>query len=129
VTPDVATYLSNNPWATLTGGQRDDDHDGFGNMCDAKVTAAGSNVNSFDVAAFRAASNHARSGDDCGATGGRPVCANYDLDGVGANIGTGDFARLRALSALPAGGHLPFGSGRCPTCPLLCQAGTAGSCN
>ena len=31
----AADYLTANPWATLTGGQRDDDHDGFGNRCDA----------------------------------------------------------------------------------------------
>ena len=31
VTPDTATFLANNPWATLTGDQRDDDDDGYGN--------------------------------------------------------------------------------------------------
>ena len=36
VTPDQASFLGANPWATLTGGQRDDDHDGYGNKCDAK---------------------------------------------------------------------------------------------
>ena len=32
----AADFLTANPWATLTGGQRDDDHDGYGNKCDGK---------------------------------------------------------------------------------------------
>ena len=32
----VAGYLTTNPWRTLTGDQIDDDHDGYGNRCDAK---------------------------------------------------------------------------------------------
>ena len=29
VSPDPASFVLANPWATLTGGQRDDDHDGY----------------------------------------------------------------------------------------------------
>jgi hypothetical protein len=32
---------SNLVWATTTGGQRDDDHDGYGNRCDAKFSGTG----------------------------------------------------------------------------------------
>jgi hypothetical protein len=129
VTPDDATYLANNPWATLTGDQRDDDHDGFGNKCDGKFPGVtGSNASTQDLAQLRASSGKSRLTDTCGTSGVRP-CAVYDLDEIGTNIGTGDVARFRALAGLPQGGHSPANSGKCPTCPLLCQAGTAGSCN
>jgi hypothetical protein len=60
VTPDPATYLSVSPWATLTGGQRDDDHDGYGNKCDAKFPGTtGAAVGTSDLTEFRATS-HAR---------------------------------------------------------------------
>jgi hypothetical protein len=80
------------------------------------------------VVQFRASTGKPRTGDTCGTIGSRP-CAIFDLDETATNIGTGDLSRLRALSGLPAGGHSPANSGKCPTCPLLCQAGTAGACN
>jgi hypothetical protein len=53
--PRVASdFLTASPWATLTGGQRDDDHDGFGHKCDGDFpgTATG-NVGPSDTAEFR----------------------------------------------------------------------------
>jgi DNA-binding winged helix-turn-helix (wHTH) protein len=80
VTPDSATYLSANSWATLTGGQRDDDHDGYGNKCDAKFPGTtGAAVGTGDLAQFRASFNKARTGDNCGSVGTHP-CAIFDLD-------------------------------------------------
>jgi len=121
---DTATYLAANPWATLTGGQRDDDHDGYGNKCDAKFpgTAAGKAVGNPDLAQFRASFGKSRTGDSCGTTGTLP-CAIFDLDeGPAAAIGNPDLAVFRTLF-----GKVP--GPKCPTCPLTCEAGTAGTCN
>ena len=117
----VATFLTTNPWATLTGGQRDDDHDGFGNKCDADFTPTGALVSSADLAQFRASSGKSRAVDTCGTTG-TDVCARYDLDeGAALTIGSPDLAQFRALNGKAAGP-------KCPTCPLPCTAGTAGTC-
>ncbi len=119
VAPDTTTYLANNQWATLTGDQRDDDHDGYGNRCDAKFSGAGL-VGNTDVGEVRAANNKARSLDQCGPSGARP-CAIYDLNEVDALIGAGDTGIARLLA-----NKLP--GPKCPTCPLTCVAGTAGTC-
>ena len=123
VTPDANTYLSANPWATLTGGQRDDDHDGYGNKCDAKFPGTlGTNVGASDLAQFRASNGKSRTGDTCGTSGTIP-CAIFDLDeGTAANIGAPDLAQFRLLNGKAPGP-------KCPTCPLTCLAGTAGTCN
>jgi hypothetical protein len=116
-------------WATMTGGQRDDDHDGYGNKCDADFTPTALNVGTLDLAQFNASSGKSRLTDTCGTAGDQP-CARYDLDeGTALNIGTLDKARLNALAGLPAGGVTPAGSGKCPTCPLECVAGANGNCN
>jgi hypothetical protein len=123
-----ASSNSNLVWATTTGGQRDDDHDGYGNKCDADFTPTGANVGTLDIAQFNASIGNARTSDKCGTTGARP-CAIFDLDeGSALNIGTPDRSVLNALIGLPAGGHSPASSGKCPTCPLTCVAGSAGSC-
>ena len=114
-----ADYLALNPWATLTGGQRDDDHDGFGNRCDAKVGAAGV-VNSADLGQFRASLGKSRTAHLCG-TSGTLSCAEFDIDENGGVINAGDLGVFRTLN-----GKLP--GPKCPTCPLTCTAGTAGSC-
>ena len=120
VGPSVSAFLASNPWATLTGGQRDDDHDGFGNKCDADFTPAGAVVGSADLAQFRSSSGKSRSGDTCGTSGLRP-CAIFDLDEASTVIGSGDLAQFRALTGKAPGP-------KCPTCPLPCQPGTAGTC-
>ncbi len=123
-----ASANTNLVWATVTGAQRDDDHDGYGNSCDADFTPTGLNVGTQDIAQFNASSGKSRIGDTCGTSGAQP-CARYDLDeGAGLNIGSPDRARLNALVGLPAGGASPAGSGKCPACPLPCVAGSAGSC-
>jgi hypothetical protein len=119
VTPDVATFLAANPWATLTGGQRDDDHDGYGNKCDAKFVA-GVLVGTSDLAQFRASSGKSRAGDTCGTTGAMP-CAIFDLDEGGVLISTSDLSQYRLLSGKAPGP-------KCAACPLPCTAGTAGTC-
>jgi hypothetical protein len=123
VTPDQATFLSLNPWATLTGGQRDDDHDGYGNKCDAKFPGtAGQAVGTACKAQFDASWNKSRASDTCGTSGTMP-CAIFDLDeGSAQAIGTPDKAVFDSLwNKLPGP--------KCPTCPLTCAAGSAGTCN
>jgi Thrombospondin type 3 repeat len=114
-----ASYLSANAWATLTGGQRDDDHDGYGNVCDAKFGTSGI-VNGLDLAEFRASISRSRATDTCGTTGTLP-CAIFDLDEQNLLIGPSDLGRFRALLNKPPGP-------KCTACPLTCTAGAAGSC-
>jgi len=114
-------FLAANPWATLTGGQRDDDHDGYGNKCDAKFPGVtGAVVNSGDLGQFRASLGKSRAGDTCGTTGTRP-CAIFDLDEAGATISSSDLGAFRSLNGKVVGP-------KCPTCPIDCAAGTAGTC-
>jgi hypothetical protein len=121
VTPDIPTFLSANPWATLTGGQRDDDHDGYGNKCDAKFPdTTGTLVGASDLGQFRASNGKSRTGDTCGTAGTHP-CAIYDLDETGTVINSGDLGVFRSLNGKAPGP-------KCPTCPLTCSAGTAGTC-
>ena len=109
------------PWISYTGFQRDDDHDGYGNRCDAKFPGvAGSLVGSADLAELRASNGKSRATDTCGTTGTLP-CAIFDLDEQGSLIGTGDLTRFRQLNGKPAGP-------KCPACPLLCDAGAEGTC-
>jgi hypothetical protein len=117
----AASFLSANPWATLTGGQRDDDHDGYGNKCDAKFPpATGGLVGPSDLVQYRTASGKSRTGDTCGTTGTRP-CAIFDLDETNGLIGPADLAQFRLLNGKTPGP-------KCATCPLPCTAGTAGTC-
>jgi hypothetical protein len=117
---EAADFLVTNPWATLTGGQRDDDHDGYGNRCDADFTATGALVGTADLTQYRASSGKSRANDACGTNGSQP-CARYDLDQSGALINSADLTVYRGLSGKAAGP-------KCPACPLACTAGTAGGC-
>ena len=109
------------PWATWTGGQRDDDHDGIGNRCDAKFPGdAGTEVNALDLGQLRASLGRPRASDSCGTSHALP-CAIFDLDEVGAVINALDLGQFRALNGQPPGP-------KCPTCPLHCDQGGAGDC-
>jgi hypothetical protein len=128
VTALVPAANGNLVWATTTGGQRDADHDGYGNKCDADFTTAAVNVGPGDITQFNASLGDSRITDLCGSANNQ-TCDRYDLDeGTAANIGPPDRARLNALIGFPAGGVSPAGTGKCPTCPLTCVAGTAGNC-
>jgi len=118
---DAAAFLVANPWATLTGGQRDDDHDGYGNKCDADFPGTGGvTVNTADLTEFRASNARNRTEDTCGTVGTHP-CAIWDLDESGLTISTGDLAQFRLLNAKAPGP-------KCAACPLFCEAGSAGTC-
>jgi hypothetical protein len=126
-------FLTQRPWATLTGGQRDDDQDGWGNVCDADFpgTPQGGNVNAADLAQFRASNGKARDALNCG-SGANRRCAIFDLDlnqntaaaPPAGNVNAADLARFRQLNGTPA--SLP--ANKCPSCPLACSSGTAGAC-
>ena len=123
--PRVATdffTISTNSYATVTGDQRDDDHDGFGNKCDADFTATGGLVAGPDLTEFRSASNKARTVDTCGTVPLNQPCARYDLNESGGLIDGSDLTVFRALSNKAKGPT-------CPTCPLPCLAGSTASCS
>jgi hypothetical protein len=126
-------FLTQRPWATLTGGQRDDDQDGWGNVCDADFpgTTQGGNVNSQDLGAFRQSNGHSRDLLDCGLLH-NVRCAVFDLDlnqntaavPPAGNINSADLGRFRQLNGSAA--SVP--ANKCPTCPLACTSGTSGAC-
>ena len=107
VTPDQASFLGANPWATLTGGQRDDDHDGYGNKCDGKFPGvSGLFVSNGDLIEWRTANTKNRTLDQCGTAGTHP-CAIYDLDETGLFISNGDLIQWRTLNTKAAGSQVP----------------------
>jgi hypothetical protein len=121
----AAAYVAANPWATLTGGQRDDDHDGYGNTCDGDF----GNNNSTTIAdtnQYKASLGETKQLDTCGTAQNRP-CAIFDINAANAtensNLGANvaDTNRYKLLL-----GNVP--GPRCPTCPQACLAGTAGNC-
>ncbi len=106
---------------TTSGGQRDDDADGFGNACDAKLSA-GAVVSPADVNEFRASLGRRRTTATCG-TGHALACARLDLDGAGFLIGVKDVTRAkRLLGSVPGPrcaacgdfGRLPCEGPACP---------------
>ncbi len=98
---------------TTTGGQLDDDADGFGNVCDAKFGTGGTIVGGIDLSLQIASFNKDRSGNDCGTTGDLP-CAQFDLDNAGIFIGGVDVNLARQLFNAAPGP-------KCALCPLACE--------
>ncbi|MEX2207645.1 MAG: PQQ-dependent sugar dehydrogenase [Myxococcota bacterium] len=127
----AATYVISNPWATLTGDQRDDDHDGYGNVCDGDFNQSFSTT-AADSAQFKASIGALKAADTCGTAGDRP-CAIFDINATNATessaggISAADTVRYRQLIGGAPGP-------RCALCTgtgsllLPCTAGTAGSC-
>jgi hypothetical protein len=125
-------YLAANTWATLTGGQRDDDHDGYGNTCDGDWQAPNGTTTAADTAQYKPSVGKAKASDSCGTSALRP-CAIFDINSTNSTessaggIGAADTARYKVLL-----GKVP--GPRCAACtgtgsvPLPCQAGTAGGC-
>src|SRR5262249_45227480 len=116
---DAAAFLAANPWATLTGGHRDDDAHGDRNPGDPKFVT-GALVGPPDLTQLRSSNGKSRAGDTCGTSGARP-CAIFDLDETGTLIAPGDLTQFRLLNGKAPGP-------RCSACPLFCEAGTAGTC-
>src|SRR5262249_40098132 len=73
-------FLQANPWAMLTGGQRDDDGDGYGNKCDARFPGShNKRVEGHDVREFNASFGKLRDGFDCGVRHNLP-CGMFNLN-------------------------------------------------
>lgn len=142
---DVAGYLAANPWATLTGGQRDDDHDGFGNYCDGDFNNSNT-TNAADTALYKAALGQLKSVDVCGTIISYPTsgygslpCANYDINSNNSNepnapgINAADGARYGVLLGNPPGAKCANCTGTldaygAPNLAIPCQAGSDGNC-
>ncbi|HTO53849.1 MAG TPA: PQQ-dependent sugar dehydrogenase [Myxococcota bacterium] len=106
-------YLADHPWATLTGGQRDDDADGYGNRCDGQFEGTSANVGPKDVASIRASLGRPIDGVDCGRRHDMR-CAIYDLDESDGPIDAADLDLFKELTGHPPGPT-------CPSCPLACE--------
>lgn len=93
-----------------TGGQLDDDQDGYGNRCDGDFNNDGA-IDFVDQQEFTPSMNKQRSGTNCGsASAGATKCSIFDLDGAGTLIGSSDLTALRGLGLEPGA--------RCDACPL-----------
>ncbi len=101
------------PFQTTTGGQLDDDADGFGNRCDAKFGNDGSVVDGADMTEIQSSFHKRRENSDCGSTEDQH-CSLFDLDNQGLLIGGPDLVRALALFNRPPGP-------RCEACPLDCD--------
>ncbi len=97
---------------TTTGGQLDDDADGFGNLCDAKFGTGGLVVGGTDILEQLSSFNKARSGTDCGSTGDQ-ICAQFDHDNAGQFLSGTDLSITRQLFNAPPGP-------KCNACPTEC---------
>ncbi len=98
---------------TTTGGQLDDDADGFGNACDAKFGTGGLVVSGSDVLEHFSSFNKDREGQNCG-TDGQTPCAQFDLDNNGKFISGSDIGRTFQLFNRAPGP-------KCDACPLPCD--------
>ena len=101
----AAAFLAANPWATLTGGQRDDDHDGYGNKCDGDFNDSSAPPRPTRRSTRRRSASP-RSTDTCGTAGNRP-CAIFDLNSANSTetsaggISAADTARYKLLLGAP----------------------------
>jgi hypothetical protein len=96
---------------TTSGGQLDDDYDGYGNPCDANFTGAPI-VTALDTIQYKAALNKPVGASNCGSPATKP-CDQFDLDGASPVITALDTIRFKQLLNAPVGP-------KCPTCPLAC---------
>ena len=91
-----------------TGGQLDDDQDGFGNQCDGDFDNNGA-VDGTDYLEFTASMGKLRSASNCG-TQSSTQCARFDLDNTANAISSVDLNKFRALGPEPGA--------KCASCPL-----------
>jgi hypothetical protein len=76
---------------TTTGGQLDDDADGYGNRCDGDFSQSGSAVGGIDTPFYTNAVGKSVSDTTC-QPGGSSPCDVYDVSGGGTSIGGADTA-------------------------------------
>jgi hypothetical protein len=89
-------------YRTTTGGQLDDDADGFGNECDAKFTP-GPVVTALDTIQYKTAINKPVTGTNCGSPVGSLTCDQFDLDGASPVITALDTIVYKSKLNLPVG--------------------------
>ncbi|MCP4247743.1 MAG: hypothetical protein GY778_11905, partial [bacterium] len=88
---------------TSTGGQLDDDADGYGNVCDGKFTV-GFIVSGSDTQQFKTALTGKRVTDSTCGTSGLEPCDRYDVDEQGLIItGNDTFVYKQQLAAFLVG--------------------------
>jgi hypothetical protein len=88
-------------YRTTTGGQLDDDADGYGNQCDGKFTP-GPIVTALDTIQYKTAVNRPVTATSCGTAGALP-CDQFDLDAASPVITALDTIRFKQLLNLPVG--------------------------
>jgi hypothetical protein len=113
-------------WQRATGGQLDDDVDGFGNECDADYNQASAAVDSTDLALFKVAFGKKRSSSICNPGGSSP-CDIYDHNNAVAVIESGDLTAFKVLfgqTKKTDGDRME----KCGSCPLSCTAGSNDAC-
>jgi hypothetical protein len=74
------------PGRTTTGGQLDDDADGYGNRCDGDFSQSGTTVGGIDTPFYTNAIGKNVSDTDC-LPASSPACDKYDISGTGTTIG------------------------------------------
>jgi hypothetical protein len=120
---DNCTFLANSTvtpgaFQTTTGGQLDDDADGFGNHCDADYNQAGAAVDSTDLGLFKFAFGKKRAQSTCN-PGGTSPCDRYDHNNAVATIDSTDFTAFKTLFAKTKKSDGDV-MDKCTACPLAC---------
>jgi hypothetical protein len=119
---DSCTYVANSSvtplaFQTTTGGQLDDDADGFGNQCDADYNQAGAAVDSTDLGLFKFAFGKKRTQSTCN-PGGTSACDRYDHNNAVATIDSTDFTIFKTLFAKTKKSDGDI-MDKCAACPAL----------
>jgi hypothetical protein len=122
---DSCTLISNSTitpaaFQTTTGGQLDDDADGFGNQCDGDYNQAGisPSVDSADISLFKVANGKKRAQSVCN-PGGTSPCDKYDMNNAVTTIDSSDLAIFKTLigKTKKSDGDI---MDKCTACPLAC---------
>ena len=87
---------------TFVSGQREDDGDGIGNMCDFKYGTGGLLIAPLDVSHMRASVFSLLSLNTCGLSSAAN-CAQFDHDEAGALVAPQDVSLLRRRSSSSTG--------------------------
>jgi hypothetical protein len=118
-TEDNCTHVPNPPatypaYRTTTGGQLDDDANGYGNLCDC-AGPPGPICTALHTIQFKTAINgtHFVSASNCGSPTPNQPCDQFDLDGSGLVITALDTIRFKQLLN-------KFRGPKCAACPLEC---------